>query len=330
MESAMSSSLFEETLRTVYYDLKHPDSYASATALYRSVKSIVPSITLKYVKNWLASQNVYTLHAPIRRHFNRRKTVVPGLYHQMQMDLVDLSSISNKNAGYRYLLTAVDVFSRKAFVVPLKNKRDISVKNAIAHIFTNYPPIKYLQTDLGTEFYNRNVKDYLTKQNITLFSTSSDTKSSIVERFNRTLKQKMFKYFTANNTISYVPVLQDLVTSYNNRKHRSIGMAPNQVTLLNQSEVWRRQYHSYMVGYRKGRFIFKNGDHVRISKIARQFRKGYLPAYTNEVFLITDRMATKPVTYKLSDVNGEKLIGSFYEPELQLVQLPLQYQYATS
>lgn len=303
----------------IYYDQKHPAGYGSINGLYKAARALDKNVTRQDTEKWLREQNVFTLHAAIKRNFQRRKTIAKGLHYQMQLDLVDLSNISTANKGYKFLLTAIDVFSRKAFVEPLKSKRDVEVKDAIAKIFSNYPPVRYIQTDLGKEFHNKLVKDYLTSRNIKLFSTSSDTKSAIVERFNKTLKQKMFKYFTANNTISYIDVLSDFVAAYNNRYHRSIGMAPNSVTYKNQSRVWCRQYGEYMIGYRKSRFKYNVNDRVRISKIARTFRKGYLPSYTDEVFVVHERLATTPVTYRLRDKRGEILIGTFYQPELELV-----------
>lgn len=237
----------------------------------------------------------------------------------MQMDLVDLSNISKQNRGIKFLLTAIDIFSRKAFVVPLKNKTSAVVRDAIAKIFTNYPPVRYVQTDLGTEFYNRLVKTYLASRKIHLFSTSSDVKCSLIERFHRTLKQRMFRYFTAHKTVRYIDVLDKFVASYNARKHRSIGIAPNDVTHENQSLIWKKQYGKYFIGYRKKlKFKYSVGDRVRVSKLARQFRKGYLPAYTKEIFIVHNRIATAPVTYHLRDTTGDVLVGSFYEPELQL------------
>lgn len=322
----MSSSLFDETLRTIYYDVSHPASFGRAETLYSAAKDITPRITKAYVTKWLQFQNVYSLHARLRKRFLRRKVIAPGMYHQMQMDLVDLSSLHNKNDGYKFLLCAIDVFSRKAFAIPIRSKKDVDVMKAIAEVFKNYPPVKYIQTDLGKEFYNRKVQGYLRQRNIKLFSTSSDVKSSIVERFNRTLKQRMFKYFTANDTVRYITVLPDMIRAYNNRKHRTLGVAPNEVTLANQSKVWNKQYQKYLLGYRKGKFAYKVGSRVRISKLARQFRKGYLPTYTDEVFTVHDQIATYPVTYKLSDETGNVLVGSFYEPELQLVRLPLEHR----
>lgn len=315
----MPSSYSNDILQRIYYDQSNPHGYGSINGLYTTAKKLDNGITKKYVRNWLRSQDVYTLHAPLKRRFLRRKTIVPGLYHQLQTDLVDMSSLSKQNNGFKYLLTAIDVFSRKAFVLPLKRKTGKEVKTALAEIFKNYPPVKYLQSDLGTEFYNQIVKDYLKRMNIKLFSTSSDTKSSIVERFNKTLKQRMFKYFTANDTVRYLPVLQDFVEAYNNRNHRSIGIAPNNVTYKNERDVWNKQYGALKKRFRKAKFNYSVGDKVRISKLSRVFRKGYLPTFTTEIFLIGERLGTSPVTYLLRDQNNDPLVGAFYEPELQLV-----------
>lgn len=315
------SSYFDEILREIYYDHAHPQGFGSIHGLYLAAKSVDDAITKTYVRRWLYAQHVYTLHAPLRKRFLRRKTLAPGLYYQMQMDLVDLTNISSKNKGYKFLLTAIDVFSRRAFVVPLKSKKDTIVLEGISKIFANYPPPKYVQTDEGKEFYNRLLAKYLADRNIRLFSTSSDTKCAIVERFNRTLKQRMFKYFTAKNTVVYIDALEKFVDAYNARKHSSIGISPNEVTYKNQAEIWRRQYHKYFIGYRRASFKYSLNDSVRVSKMARQFRKGYLPTFTDEIFLIHDRIASVPVTYKLRDSNQQVLIGSFYEPELQLVLL---------
>lgn len=314
----MESSYCNEILERIYYDPWQPQGFGSIDGLYRSAKAIDKKITKTCVRNWLHSQDVHTLHFPSRRHFRRRKTIVPGLYHQMQIDLVDLSSLSKQNSGFKFLLVAIDLFSRKAFVLPLKRKTGIEVRNALVEIFKNYPPVRYLQSDLGTEFYNKQVKEYLRKMRIKLFSTSSDTKSSLVERFNRTLKGRMFKYFTANNTVRYIHVLQDFVDSYNNRKHRSINIAPNEVTYKNEREIWSYQYSKHNTS--PIRFNYSKGDIVRISKLARTFKKGYLPTFSSEQFIVHHRFATRPVTYSLKDMTGNVLIGSFYEAELVLVR----------
>ena len=316
----------EQKLRAVYYDPSNPSSFGSIKSLYDAVKPSEPELTLKFVRQWLRAQDVYTLHGPVRRRFGRRKTLARGLNYQLQMDLVDLDRIKGYNFNSRYLLTVIDVFSRKAYVEPLRRKHHVAVLRALERVFDRCPLPKYVQTDAGTEFTNVQVQTYFRNQGIKHFVTSSDTKCAIVERFNRTLKNRMFKYFTATNTLSYLPILQELVNAYNNKRHRSIGIAPNRVTIENEERVFDYQYGNYLKGYRSNRFRFGIGDVVRISKLREQFRKGYLQTFNDEYFVVKHRLATKPPTYQLRDRDGQVLVGTFYESELQPV-LPIEGAY---
>ena len=164
---------------------------------------------------------------------------------------------------------------------------------------------------------NRKFQAFLKKHNIRFFTTQNETKASIVERLNRTLKTKMWKYFTAKNTLKYVDILQKLVKSYNHSRHRSIGMRPVDVNEDNESIVWQKLYGEE---YDKPvQFKFSIGDQVRISKARRTFKKGYLPNWTEEVLTITKRVLRRPPVYKIADFDDEELKGTFYEQELQRV-----------
>ena len=142
------------------------------------------------------------------------------------------------------------------------------------------------------------------------FTTYNETKASIVERFNRTLKTKMWKYFTANNTLKYVDILQKLVKSYNHSRHRSIGMRQVDVNKSNENIVWQTLYRKE--SKKSVQFKFSIGDQVRISKAKRTFKKGYLPNWTEEAFTVTKRVPRRPPVYKIADYDGE-------EQELQKV-----------
>ena len=190
-------------------------------------------------------QNVFTLHANVRRKFKRRKIVATGLHYQMQMDLIDLNSIKGYNFNSRYILTSINIFSRKAYVQPLRNKHHRTVLKALENLFQHCPYPMYLQTDQGTEFLSSPMRKYLKDRCVKHFYTSSDTKYAIVERFNRTLKTRMFKYFTANHTLHYLDVLQRMIDAYNRRVHRSLGIAPNDVTLANEKDIWDYEYKNY-------------------------------------------------------------------------------------
>ena len=158
---------------------------------------------------------------------------------------------------------------------------------------------KRLQTDRGKEFYNRPFQRWREDQGIQHFSTEGDAKASVVERFNRTLKERLYRYFTAANTLRFDDVLPELVQGYNATRHRSIGMAPQDVTWGNEEAVWKRLYVPRLK--RKKKAKFKVGDRVRLNKIHRTFEKGYLPGWTEEVFVV-HRVVPGPVpTYKIRE-----------------------------
>jgi hypothetical protein len=308
-----------QTLTNIYTDPANPAGYGTINQLYLAAKKKHPKIKLHQVKTWLQSQNTYTLHRQARRKFPQRKTLAKGIRYQFQLDLVDMQSLKKWNSQKRYLLTAIDIFSRRAAVEPISNKSGGEVVRGLQKILKKLGKPLFSQTDLGKEFHNSEVKKYFNSKNIHHFSTASDVKCSLVERFHSTLQNRLYKYFTQKSTFAYLPVLQKIVTAYNNRYHRSIGRAPSQVTKKNEQEVWNYQYGSY---FKKNppKFKYKIHQTVRISKSSRTFRKGYMPQFQPEYFTIADRLTTTPPVYKLMDKNKEILKGIFYESELQLAR----------
>ena len=141
------------------------------------------------------------------------------------------------------------------------------------------------------------------------------TKASILEWFNRTLKTRMWRYFTKKKSVRYVGVLHDFVRSYNNTFHRTIGMTPSEVNATNQEEVWQRLYGFESMGIPK----YQVGDCVRISKAKRQFKKCYMANWTEGLFTTVDAHRSEPPVYRLADWHGKRLEGTFYEPELQKI-----------
>ena len=175
-----------------------------------------------------------------------------------------------------------------------------------------------LHTDKGTEFLNRNFQSFLKEKNIHFFTTNSELKASVVERFNRTLKTRMWKYFTAKNTRVYSDVLQDIVQGYNNSYHRSIGQVPASVSLLSVGQVRRKLYGNSWAKLRR-ELKFKLDDQVSISKSRRTFKKGYLLSWTQEIFTVTKIIPRVPPVYRLRDYADDEIEGVFYAEELQKV-----------
>ena len=143
------------------------------------------------------------LHKPVSKHYHKRSVFAKQVDEIWTADLVDMSSYSRSNSGYRYLLTVIDVFSKYGWIVPLKTKTGKEVAMAFQELFTNNAPPNRLWTDKGTEFYNQQVKRVHTANNVALYSTENEEKSSVVERWDRTMKNIMWKYFTSNNTEIY-------------------------------------------------------------------------------------------------------------------------------
>ena len=136
------------------------------------------------VQKWLSQQDTYTLHKPVRYKFQRRRVIVGGIDHQWQSDLVDVSRLSKHNLGIKFLLTCIDVFSKYAWVIPLKDKTGKSLVVAFEQIFrTGRQPLA-LHTDKGSEYINRVFQTFLGDHKVTFFTTENeDIKASIAERY---------------------------------------------------------------------------------------------------------------------------------------------------
>ena len=300
----------ESKLSSAYYDIKGVGSFGGIQALAKKTKG-----NQKQIKDWLESQDAYTLHKQVRYRFPPRKTIVSGPSQQWQADLIDVSRLSRHNQGNKFLLTCIDVFSKKAWVVPLKNNSGISLVAAFKSI--QHPLPKTLQTDKGTEFLNYTFQQWLKDHKVHFFTTENeDIKASIVERFNKTLKTKLWCYFTHHDTLTYTDILESVVDVYNHTPHRRIGMTPNDVTSANKGRVWLQLYADPMP-YKEP--TLRVGDTVCISKARLAFKKGYLAQWTEEIFIIVKRKSTQPPTFVLADYGGEVLKGTFYPQELQKV-----------
>ena len=182
----------DEYLASVYYDPKRSGWFAGVDRLYKNVKKEGKfNISRTKIKDWLMKQDAYTLHKLIRRHFKRNRVIVDGIDQQWQMDLADMQSMQKFNDGYRYLLVCIDVFSKYAWVVPLKNKTDPLLVEAFKIILASGRKPEKIIADQGTEFFNKNFKASLKNEDIELYNTYNEIKASVVERLIRTLKTRM-------------------------------------------------------------------------------------------------------------------------------------------
>ena len=258
-------------LYELYYNPKHASAYTSIENVYRAARKLLPNVKRNVVERWFQHQLTATLHKPARIRFPTNKVIVMSIDDQWQCDLADMSSKAEYNDDFTFILTCIDCFSKYAWAIPIENKQADNIILALKAILKSGRKPNRLQTDKGTEFLNRKVQNFLNQHNIQLFTTQSDKKASIVERFNRTMKGRMFKYFTAKNTYRYVDVIQSLVDGYNNTYHRSIKMKPASVRKRHQTIIRQHLYGKIKLrsNYRKEHnksYKYMIGDLVRITK----------------------------------------------------------------
>ena len=187
-----------------------------------------------------------------------------------------MQAFAKFNGGIKYLLTVIDVFSKYGWIVPLKSKTGVEVARALNKIFKKRKPEK-LWVDKGKEFYNKNVRVW----GVELYSTENEEKSCVIERWNRTMKEKMFKYFSANSTRKYNNVIDEMVDDYNSTRHSSIKMTPVAASeKKNERAVWMNLYGNESA--QNINFKFKVGEKVRITKKKGLSDKVYTPKWTEE------------------------------------------------
>ena len=259
------------------------------------------------------------LHKPIIKKFNKRKVYSRFKDNIWAVDLADMKSLSKKNKGIKFLLCVIDLYSKYAFVVPLKDKKGISIVNAFDKIIkqSNRRKPNKIWVDQGSEFYNRVFKKWLSDKNIIMYSTYNEGKSVVAERFIRILKNKLYKHMTASGKNVYYDVLDDIVNKYHNTKHSTIKMKP--IDVKNNKRVYIDEHNKKVTTNSSSseRSRFKVGDRIRISKFKNIFAEGYTPNWSREIFIVDKINDTVPYTYNIKDSNGEKIIGSFYDNELQ-------------
>ena len=235
-------------------------------------------------------------------------------------DLIEYSQQGMRfaNRGYVYILIFIDCFTKKVFARPLKKKNAIEMANATESILNDLDHFpNTVITDEGLEYYNSKVRSIFAEKSIHHYSIKTKMKASIVERFNRTLKSRLEKYFYTYKTKNWVDVLSQFVTNYNKTYHRSIGMSPDEVNDKNATQVFKKLF-PYIDLEVKPRL--STGDKVRILKEKTIFEKGYSRTWSDEIYLISKvKQTAGRVWYLLETKNGDKVPGIKYYWELNLV-----------
>lgn len=329
-KNCQSEQECENDLKQNYNSPGHPIAFSGINAIYNYYKG---KLNHEKIKNVLSGIENYTLH---REYHQGQRNISYSHFkgYRWEMDLVDVQSLAEHNDGVRYLLTTIDTFTRFARVRMIATKQADVVLEAFKSILrsADQPP-KILVIDRGTEFLNRPFEKYCRENNIELRTPDSFIHGAYIERFNRTLQSLIYKYMTENETYRYVdktiensdvvPVLSNLVFTYNNRKHRMIGTTPQLAETDPSTHLdIRIKMSKYYASIKKSKSPkFNVGDYVRIAALKGKFSRGYQEQSSQEIFKILDinTKKEKPM-YVLETFDGSEIIkGSFYDFELTKV-----------
>lgn len=256
------------------------------------------------------------LHAPIIKKFVRRRIITKGIDDLWAADTLFMKKYSKENEEYKYLLNIIDTFSKYVWSIPLKDKTGETTATAFENVIkeSKRKP-NLLHVDMGSEFVNKTFKSMLQKYDIKMYHTFNEEKSSIVERFNRTLNQKLKIHFQVRDNFKWYDILQKLINEYNTQDvHRTIGMRPAEVNKDNEEEILIRL--NKLNKYNRQKPKFKVGDRVRIYAYKQKFANKYKNNWTKEIFKIDKIFYTNPITYSIRAQDNEEIFGKFYSREL--------------
>ena len=204
-------------LKDLYYNPKKAGSYGGVTSLWNAVKAEGNPHKLRYsdIKKWLYKEEAYNLHKPYNDKFEREAIIVGKIGEQWDSDLIVFDKISQYNKGYKYLVVFIDLFSRYLWIQPLKTKTPDEMVQAMKKVFATTQKPQTIRTDQGKEYTGKKIQDFFKKNGIYHIIAYNVYHANYAERVIRTIKSKIFRYFTKHQTLKYIDHLQDLLSSYN-------------------------------------------------------------------------------------------------------------------
>lgn len=310
-----------ELLKSIYTSPDSPGGFSSAAALLREARKQDPTINRKQVADFLESQRTYTLFKGRRVIYPRLKTIPICWMSDVQCDLASFEFLAKYNGGHRFLLLGVDVLSRRMFGAAIKNKAAAEMKRGFEELFRQMPKsVMRIYTDRGKEFTSREIKNFFEEKEIEKIEThGGDTKASVCERANRTVKGRIYKYFSEYNTHNWVDVLPKILHGINTNVCRVTGMRPVDINDNNWKPLWDRLYGPSFEDYAKPKTRFHKGDFVRIDKYQGSFGRGFHTQFTDEIFTV-DKVQPggphRPTVYRLVDRKNSPIKGVFYDENL--------------
>ena len=318
------------TLKGIYTSLTNPANYGSPANLKKA-----SGLPMKKIRLFLESSKVYTKFRGSRQKFPRLKVRSLGIKHIWSLDVAFMETFSKENNGVQFLLIAVDVLSRFLRIQPMTSRTANCALEPFKKMINPHNPITVpvkVWTDQGKEFKG-SFKKFCNYLKIGLHSTYGESKSAIAERYVRTVKNILYKFFEEYGSCRYIPHLQKFVKLINSRVHSTIGMPSDKVSekdvkrlitmnsphAFDEARIGRKNLNIKR-RTRSRQQKFKKGQSVRLSYQRKPFDKGYKQRFTDELFTVcrvsVPRSKFEPITYVLKDKENEEILGRFYASEL--------------
>lgn len=256
-------------------------------------------------------KKVQTKNKPVRHILE----LIPGRI--ISIDLIDMSKQPDKNN--KYILNAIDIFTKKAWAYPMKTKNASEIKKVLETLFTEIKPDK-IWADEEAAFKSDVIQKLLTKNNIHLYHSYGKHKACIIERFNRTMKEQMHKaHGDGKKMKNWTPFIKKFIKYYNKTPHSSLlNFSPEEVAISKEKQCMVRinNVNNFTHFNPKQKNTLAIGQRVHIRRKKDTFEKGYTKTFTDDIFTVDIVNNTKPITYRLRDQNNKLIKNSFYASEL--------------
>jgi hypothetical protein len=307
----------DDYLASKYFDTKHPGSFSGINKFFHHLDK--SRVNKQQVSEWLARNETYSGYREIRRRFKRPVVIVSGKFSQIDSDVAHLAQYKTENRGYSYFVVCVDILTRVVMVEALKTTTGEEMLTVLKRMFKKHKP-KTLRTDRGSEYIGKKVQNWLKRSSIKYMKTDHEVKANYAEIIIKNFKNKIIKSMFKRQSNQWIDLLQDIANSYNDTKHRSIGITPNEALAMDEAKLWRLNYLRKIKSPEKITFKFQIGDVVKISHLARKLQRHYDRKWSFENFIISERLRNQYIPmYVIKSWNNDPVLGKFYSNELQKV-----------
>jgi len=316
-----------QVLKDIYFTPEKPGSFSGIHSLLREANKLLlsmgkPRVPYRSVVHFLKSEPTYTLHKEVKNQkFVTNPVKIGAVFHSCECDLLEYADLVEfSSERYKYVLTVIDVRSRYVWYKFQRTKTSSETAKAFASVLVDIEPNKWevCRTDAGNEFMGREFQQLCKDRGIKHFrQLSGQHKTPIVDRFHRTLGERVMKAMHHKNSRDFVSIVPQIVESYNNSQHSRLDKkTPRQVM---EMRLGAQPMTPVLDGKEKA--VVKVGDHVRLLDIKDRMTHSYKGRYTKEVFIV-DRVKEKPgfrTQYYLKSLSGEPILGGVYKEELQSI-----------